>query len=266
MTDGRRRQLRQMVVRAASIDQTWASLPPHACLPRASNPHNCQLAFPLSSSLLLPFRNTDNIIREIQLIYIKKYFFASILIPSTGLKPSQTHFSPSYKNIQFQPIVWSCSQNHFGRDKTSFAMQKEQWQFKGWKEFLRKVHPDIIYWNLLEPIEPIKLHKSHGNRKLWRWKKENSVCIFRKQEHVLHFCFTFLDFITPLSPTCQVSNYALDWCLARFQNCANVRLRWSGQKCKQTSSQAARSKRSKISNSKLPGTGRSWNISVSWID
>ena len=37
---------------------------------------------------------------------------------------------------------------------------------EGEKVFLRKVHPDIIYWNLLEPIEPIKLHKSHGNRKL----------------------------------------------------------------------------------------------------
>ena len=37
---------------------------------------------------------------------------------------------------------------------------------EGEKVFLRKVHPDIIYWNPLEPIEPIKLHKSHGNRKL----------------------------------------------------------------------------------------------------
>ena len=36
---------------------------------------------------------------------------------------------------------------------------------EGEKVFLRKVHPDIIYWNPLEPIEPIKLHKSQETEK-----------------------------------------------------------------------------------------------------
>ena len=44
MTDGRRRQLRQMVVRAASIDQTWASLPPSLRMPAFQGPQTLTIA------------------------------------------------------------------------------------------------------------------------------------------------------------------------------------------------------------------------------
>ena len=61
-----------MVVRAASIDQTWPSLPPSIRMPSFRGP---QIG-------ISTFKNTDIIIREIQLMYFKKYSFASLRMPS----------------------------------------------------------------------------------------------------------------------------------------------------------------------------------------
>ena len=51
---------------------------------------------------------------------------------------------------------------------------KNSCSLKGEKNFWEKcTQTDIIYWNLLEPIEPIKLHKSHGKKKTL---KKDFIC------------------------------------------------------------------------------------------
>ena len=74
LTDGRRRQLRQMVVRAASIDQTWASLPPSLRMPAFQGPQTLTIAnwhfhfstFPPTLEIWTQnLRNTVDIFQEI---------------------------------------------------------------------------------------------------------------------------------------------------------------------------------------------------------
>ena len=177
----------------------------------------------------------------------------------------------AYVNIHFLIFPTDCMILRAILEEIKLVLQckKNSGSLKGEKNFCEKCTQTLsigTYWSLLSPsnsINPMETENFEDEKRKTRFaslENKNTFYIF---------C-TFLDFIRPLTPTCQVANYALDWCLARFQNCANVRLRWSGQKCKQTSSHAARSKRFKISNCDmllfLPGTRRSLNISVSWID
>ena len=200
MTDGGR--LRQMVVRAASIDQTWPSLPRGmpSFPPRASNQaHNCQSAFllsPLSPSCL-----------EIRTAEIEKYSWyisRNTFRPPSACLPQKLQNQANARAILAEIIlVPQC--------------KKKQSQLKGWKEFWEKCLKGFwekctqtlsigTYWSLLSPsnsINPMETENFENE------KMENWVCILgcgfgKGSETWIQFLFNmFATFLKPQPPICD---------------------------------------------------------------